>query len=75
MPPSASNFKICAYDRAVPEVTKIIFKFMESHGEKIKNQKNWKSLVISHVEYSEGSMMTIPEFDPNLRIFEFFLDF
>ena len=40
MPPAASNLKICAYSRSESEVTKTIFKFMESHGEKIKIQKN-----------------------------------
>ena len=48
---------------------------MESHGEKIKIQKNWKLLVILHVKDSEASMMTISEFDPNLWIFDIFSRF
>ena len=75
MSPRASNFIICAIHSAVSEVIQTIFKFMEIQGQKIRIQKNWKSLVIFHVKDSEGSMMTISEFDPNLRIFDIFLDF
>ena len=32
-------------------------------------------MVILHVKDSEGSMMTISEFDPNLGIFDIFFDF
>ena len=40
MSPSASNFEICAYDRAVSGMYTTLLDFMESHGEKIKFQKN-----------------------------------
>ena len=48
---------------------------MESHGDKTKIQRNWKSLVILYVKDSEGSLMTFPKFDQNLGIFDIFLHF
>ena len=75
LPPNASNLKICSIIGERSLFIKTIFKFMESHGEQTKIRKIWNFFVISHAKDNEGSMLALSWFDPNVRIFDFFLDF
>ena len=52
-----------------------MFEFTESPGEKNKKSEKWNFLTILHVKHTEGSLMALTEFDPNVKIFETFLDF